>query len=386
MKLLEARDERGRLICMACRKKYVQPRKPCRTCGKLDILARDLCKRHYDARLRAARPTGTCIDCGRKRPLQHGRCTTCDDTRTARVRVDKALRRLLGEHGRICHPQLRKLFAHLTQERRPLTVERWLRRLAPEVRAYLHRVRDGVLTQADLAQLRAFVGGAQLVSSCRRAGLFLDAALDVINAYVEQLMERAAPASALILRQYWQCYVTPQVRDRLWIYRRTDLTLRYDRTRMRIAADFLAYVVDRSWELLEISDDRIRQYVSARPRAYAGFVAAFCRWLRGSGRVRRPIAGPAHATRHARGCTPHELGGTLYRACRDEQLPLDVRVALLFVILARQPLHRCVALDRRALRERGGDVLAVHFAEGVTWRLRGQPAALIRAFAAGTRR
>jgi hypothetical protein len=283
------------------------------------------------------------------------------------------------------HPQLQALAAFLLRERHPEAVECWLRTLAPAVRRYLETVRQGAsITAAGLAPLTALKGGRSLLLSCRRAGILPPLDTARLERIVARLAAKLPHAHALVLRQYWQFERAPRIAARPYQLRRIDRHLACDARTIYAVGRFLAALGAARVPVANLTQDRVDEFVLGKSRGVTATIAQFCRWLRESGRLHRPLHVRCAPCSVPRGCARGECLATLDAARTNSALPLDVRVALLFTVLCDQPLRRIVTVHRRALQRRNG-ILAVRFGAGVVWPFEGAEAALVEALAARSR-
>lgn len=367
-------------ICMGCWQRECRKSGVCRQCGALTPLRRGLCSREYQRRKHDAFRRAYCATCRQIRPHVPGSgCEICADRRRCRQRLARRLSALLGEGGGE-HPQVQRLYAYLT-ERAARGIERWLRRLDPEVRAYLAAVRRGApITKPDVEALVGRSGGRHLLRWCRYARVFPPQPdFEGIERRIRSASADLPTELALAFEQFWRFYLRPLVEGHR--YRGGDPRLLNHRTMVGVIADLLRYLAAKERSITALSQGDIDAYLNARPPSSAYFVAQFCRWLVHSRQVRRPLSAPKPPERWRVGCSRAAYFTALHAARTAEQLPLVVRIALLFVTLCAQPLTRCVALRKGAVRRCGAEV-TVCFAPDAVWRFEGSEAALILRWAA----
>ncbi len=206
----------GVRMCAACAKRHFikKVRGPCATCGTQAHLTCGLCQTHYRHARWATFLVACCKTCRKQAAVgPRGYCARCSAAAANGTLVRGRLGQLFGAAG-LRHAQLARLYRHLTRERHPGTVLRWLATLAPEIFRDVARVAAGsALDAPSLEAFRTHAGGALLIDSCHRAGVVRTSQPDV--ARVERALSAAAAGQprwiALQIQSYWTFYLRQRV-------------------------------------------------------------------------------------------------------------------------------------------------------------------------------
>jgi hypothetical protein len=380
-RMLRYRGEGPTRICEICYRALHPKLAPCQQCGVRAPLHAGLCRLHYNRRKRARWPRRRCPGCKRLKAIARELCVQCLEERNAARYVRDRLLELLGVDGVIRHLSLRRLYTQLTKMC-AIHVRRWLRTLGPEICVYLRTVRDGASIAADdLLAFERVAGGHELRLVCERCGLAPTSRLARLELQIESISATLPRALALRLQQYWRFELRPRIELRPRLLRRTDPRLAGDQALLTVVGAFLQHLADQHFELESLSQGVIDRYLRCQPVSRGPFLRRFIGWLRRSVVVQRPLRGPQTSLCDAAGCSPEEYFALIRRALTDGSLPLDVRVALLLMMLCRQTLAQCVRLTRQSLEPRGRQ-LEVHFPSGSAWLLEGAAAAAVMQLAA----
>jgi len=369
-------------ICLSCSHMHPSRREPCAFCGKLAIVAARTsagpeCSPCRQRRLqrkitcrgceRQARPSaaaaGLCERCAGERVLQVCRGCSAEETNyadghCARCVLHASLRELKRTGDPAAIEALQGYLAALAAGAKPWTVLGWMH----SSRSYqtLLELASGALALTHDA-LDTVDGG--------QSTIYLRAALVAHGALPERHQQTAALA-AFISREVLR---VPDGPERLHLHTfatwkiQHDLgqaergghakrsSYRYARTQIRVAADLLLWLSQRTLTLQELRQEHLDFWL-AEGSTQRTRIRTFVLWAR-----RRKIIGPLTALpfaaqQHVDPLPPRQRLQLLGRLLGDESLDLRDRVAGCLLLLFAQPISRIVLLTPNDIQDRQGRV------------------------------
>ncbi|WP_370132600.1 hypothetical protein [Streptacidiphilus sp. EB103A] len=252
--------------------------------------------------------------------------------------------------------QLRPLQDRLLQHPTPRTVKSWLRqsgaaRLLSELASagapLSHEMLDAVCRSAGLEQV---VGNLRDLLADVRVLPPLDQHLAVVDRRIARLIAEH-PGLADHLHAYGYQSVLPRLRGRE--RPATEYVVGWAMARMNAAAQLLTSTRRQGIALSQLTQEQLDQWVGEGPSTRHN-ARDFLVWAADHGRARQLVV-PHREKPSPVGMGARAHWGALQRCLRDEELPLDVRVAGVLVLFYGQHVSRISSLSRDRLRSRGAE-------------------------------
>ena len=343
---------------------------------------------HYHSQRDAARSPERCVRCDRIALLRKRDkvCRNCalDDHFLQQGR--ERLTAVIGGTVALKHPQLELLYRHLTAPGPAKALRRWIGDLSPKIVAYLKAVGEGgQITAESIDALATEAGGRELRDYCYGAGILERPRVQEyrIEAILARVREEEPRWISLLLDQYWTFHLRPLVRQRQRRVLKLDPTLESDRMLLTHAAAF-AGVFARSGSIVAALDqDFIDRYVTDTSVACRTALRRFVHWLRATRCVAKPLEVPIVDSQRHRALSRLDLLSILHRARTDETLTLEVRAALLILILCMRHVVECVRLTSTSIKRFKDGSIEIAFLKGVSAPLAGDDARIILQWAKG---
>ncbi len=301
-----------------------------------------------------------CRECGSEQHLYGSR-------RCARCVLRERLSTLLTDPatGRV-HARLQPLFEEIVGSDRPQTGIWWLRRKPGVGPALLGQMARGEVqishdTFRALPSDRAHDYLRTLLAAVGVIEPF-DPRVERMAPWIKQFLTTVPEQHAGLLRRYTRWQVLPAMRLASEQGRLTQTAANAQRRRIRVAAEFLAYLDTRGVAVQDATQGELEDYQLQVRRSALRYEYSFIAWLRSS-RINTALHVPYTPTPQPEVTISDEHRWDIVeRLLHEDTLRRYTRIGGLFTLLFAQPLSRIVAMRTAQVTDHDG-CLYVSFAD-----------------------
>jgi integrase len=345
----------GGPVCSTCYSRFLETERSCPECGRLALLVPTRTAPKCRSCLGSSERSG-CHFCGERRKIyESGKCVTC-------VLQDRASALLTDDDGSLL-PDLEPVYEALVNIPKPITALNWMRRSkgAKLLRAIAlgeiglsHAALDELGPAKPIAFLRSLLVASNVLPE-------RSAAAERLDRWLDHFLVSKPPEEAFLVQTYAQWQLFRRLRHKIERNTLTDAGYKSAQSRIRVAAQFLAWLRDRGLTLDLCTQHHIDDWLSSSSSTAYG-IRDFIRWT-SRRRFSPKLVVPSRTVKTAQyAIDEDERWHQVERLLHDGEIPLDLRLIGLLNLVFAQHASRVCSLAVDEVRERNDDVY-VRFGE-----------------------